>query len=145
MTDPSRGPCYRRGPRAFKRAESWLRGWRHRPVGSPRALGLGEPRPLQYRGEPSWWRHCDDHAADAASPASIRGPCHGWHGGDAMTMITAVTADGARIALDNKDVEGLRSALRGELIGSGHGGYETMRRVWNGNVDRRPALIARCT
>jgi FAD/FMN-containing dehydrogenase len=34
--------------------------------------------------------------------------------------------------------------MRGELILPGDGGYEAGRRVWNGNVDRRPALIARC-
>lgn len=62
-----------------------------------------------------------------------------------MTMVAAVTADGAGITLSNAGIEGLRSALRGELIQSGHGSYETARRVWNGNIDRRPALIARCT
>jgi FAD/FMN-containing dehydrogenase len=61
-----------------------------------------------------------------------------------MTTIAAVTADGASIALSDADIEGLRSALRGELIGSDHGSYEAARRVWNGNIERRPALIARC-
>jgi FAD binding domain/Berberine and berberine like len=32
----------------------------------------------------------------------------------------------------------------GELIGPADAGYEEHRRVWNGSVDRRPALIARC-
>ena len=62
-----------------------------------------------------------------------------------MTMLAAVTADGAHITLSDAGIEGLRSALRGELFQSGHGSHETARRVWNGNVDRRPALIARCT
>src|SRR4029453_80325 len=34
---------------------------------------------------------------------------------------------------------------RGELIRSGHADYHTARAVWNGNIDRQPALIARCT
>ena len=62
-----------------------------------------------------------------------------------MTSIAAVTADGTGINLGTADVDGLRSALRGELIGPDQAGYETARRVWNGNVDRRPALIARAT
>jgi FAD/FMN-containing dehydrogenase len=62
-----------------------------------------------------------------------------------MASIAAVTADGTGITLGTADVDGLRSALRGELIGSDHAGYETARRVWNGNVDRRPALIVRAT
>ncbi|MFV0131919.1 FAD-binding oxidoreductase [Streptomyces sp. HMX87] len=39
----------------------------------------------------------------------------------------------------------LRSSLRGEVIGRGHPGYDEARAVWNGLIDRRPALIARCS
>ncbi len=61
-----------------------------------------------------------------------------------MAVIEAVTLDGGRITLDDGTVDGLRKGLRGELIRSREAGYETARRVWNGNIDRRPALIARC-
>ncbi len=43
------------------------------------------------------------------------------------------------------DVEGLRQRLRGELVEPGGPSYEAARRVWNGAVDKRPALIAYCT
>jgi FAD/FMN-containing dehydrogenase len=61
-----------------------------------------------------------------------------------MATIAAVTPEGAITHLSDADVNGLRQALRGELLSSSHGSYEDARRVWNGNVDRRPALIARC-
>ena len=35
--------------------------------------------------------------------------------------------------------------FRGELLRPGDGGYDAARRVWNGMIDRRPGLIARCT
>ena len=34
--------------------------------------------------------------------------------------------------------------FRGALLRPGEEGYEEARRVWNGAIDRRPALIARC-
>ena len=40
--------------------------------------------------------------------------------------------------------EALRAALVGEVLAPGEHGYEEGRRVWNGMIDRRPALIARC-
>ncbi|CAL9339831.1 Mitomycin radical oxidase [Streptomyces sp. enrichment culture] len=39
----------------------------------------------------------------------------------------------------------LRSLLRGEVIDRRHPGYDEARAVWNGLIDRRPALIARCS
>jgi FAD/FMN-containing dehydrogenase len=41
-------------------------------------------------------------------------------------------------------VQALDGAFAGELIAPGDARYETARRVWNGMVDRRPALVARC-
>jgi hypothetical protein len=40
---------------------------------------------------------------------------------------------------------GLVSTFQGELIGPADPGYGDARRVWNGTIDKRPALIARCT
>lgn len=41
-------------------------------------------------------------------------------------------------------VAALGAVFGGDLIGVGDPGYEDARRVWNGNIDRRPALVARC-
>jgi FAD/FMN-containing dehydrogenase len=38
----------------------------------------------------------------------------------------------------------LASRLRGRLIGPDDSGYDSGRSIWNGLIDRRPALIARC-
>ena len=38
----------------------------------------------------------------------------------------------------------LRRRFRGALLRPGEEGYDEARRVWNGAIDRRPALIARC-
>src|SRR5262245_6975057 len=62
-----------------------------------------------------------------------------------MTMLTPGGLEADDRPLDTVHVEDLRQTFRGELIQSGHAGYESARRVWNGNIDRRPALIARCT
>jgi hypothetical protein len=59
-------------------------------------------------------------------------------------MKTLTTADGASITLNDEKITEFRSALRGDLIMDDHAAYESARRVWNGNIDRRPALIARC-
>jgi hypothetical protein len=47
-------------------------------------------------------------------------------------------------AIDSKAIAELRARFRGALLRPGEEGYEEARRVWNGAIDRRPALIARC-
>jgi FAD/FMN-containing dehydrogenase len=58
--------------------------------------------------------------------------------------ITATTLEGSRTNLNDTDLASLRQNLRGELVVAGEAKYDEARRVWNGNVDRRPALIVRC-
>src|SRR5688572_12264785 len=62
-----------------------------------------------------------------------------------MTTHTPENPRGDGGALGAEHLETFRKSFRGELIGPAHTGYEAARRVWNGNIDRRPALIARCT
>ena len=48
------------------------------------------------------------------------------------------------ISIDRRETEELASKLRGELVLPGDGTYDVHRRIWNGSIDRFPALIARC-
>jgi FAD/FMN-containing dehydrogenase len=42
-------------------------------------------------------------------------------------------------------VDSLRMTFRGPLIGPGDAEYDSARSVWNAMVDKRPAVVARCT
>lgn len=42
-------------------------------------------------------------------------------------------------------VDELQASFRGDLVRPADAGYDEHRKVWNGSIDRRPALIARCT
>jgi FAD/FMN-containing dehydrogenase len=41
-------------------------------------------------------------------------------------------------------LSGLRDKFTGQLLVAGDAGYDAARQIWNGAIDRRPALIARC-
>ena len=58
--------------------------------------------------------------------------------------IAAVSMDGKPIALSGADVKELRASLKGALLLAQDTGYEQARHVWNGSIDRHPALIVRC-
>jgi len=42
-------------------------------------------------------------------------------------------------------IDRLKSAFHGELLDASHDGYSDARRIWNASIDKRPALIARCS
>lgn len=50
----------------------------------------------------------------------------------------------SRIEFDEDAIAPLRESFQGELIRPGDADYDQNRRVWNGMIDKRPALIARC-
>jgi FAD/FMN-containing dehydrogenase len=43
-----------------------------------------------------------------------------------------------------RSISGLADSFSGELLAPGDAGYDEARQVWNGAIDRRPGLIARC-
>lgn len=49
------------------------------------------------------------------------------------------------LSISKEAIDTFAAGLRGKLIWPGDDGYDQARRVWNGNIDRRPALIARCS
>lgn len=70
--------------------------------------------------------------AAAAADASPRGD------------IRALKLSGAETTIESAAVRDLRASLKGTLLSPGEEGYDTARRVWNGMIDKHPALIARC-
>ncbi|MGZ4741397.1 MAG: FAD-binding oxidoreductase, partial [Ilumatobacteraceae bacterium] len=47
--------------------------------------------------------------------------------------------------LDEVALGVLRSGVTGQVIVPSDAGYDSARRVWNGNVDRWPAVVVRCS
>ncbi len=61
-----------------------------------------------------------------------------------MSDIEVATLSKARIVLGDSAVREFRARLRGKLLLPDYAGYDATRRVWNGLVDKHPALIVRC-
>ncbi len=61
------------------------------------------------------------------------------------TDLRAVKLSGAETTIERAAVQNLRASLSGTLLVPGEEGYESARHVWNGMIDKHPALIARCT
>jgi FAD/FMN-containing dehydrogenase len=50
----------------------------------------------------------------------------------------------SQVAIDEATIDGLRSAMSGNVVTPEDSSYEEARRVWNGMIDCHPALIVRC-
>ena len=61
---------------------------------------------------------------------------------DTLSMTTL--ARPRQVRIEQRAVDELRKTLHGELTRPGDGTYDRQRRVWNGSIDRYPALILRC-
>ena len=55
-----------------------------------------------------------------------------------------MTAVAEQFELDQAVVAELQASFRGPLVGRDDPGYDEHRQIWNGSIQKRPALIARC-
>lgn len=61
-----------------------------------------------------------------------------------MLIQETTTNLGMHPSLDDTLIEALRRRFQGKIIGPADAGYDEARSIWNGMIDKRPALIARC-
>jgi FAD binding domain/Berberine and berberine like len=61
-----------------------------------------------------------------------------------MRELEILNTRGALISVSPSALAGLANGVVGKLVLPGDAAYDGVRKVWNGMVDKRPALIARC-
>jgi FAD/FMN-containing dehydrogenase len=61
-----------------------------------------------------------------------------------MSEPRIATTDGRERVINGVEVDKFAAELRGELLRPVDQHYDATRKVWNGMIDKRPALIARC-
>ncbi|MFL6662226.1 MAG: FAD-binding oxidoreductase [Rhizobacter sp.] len=59
--------------------------------------------------------------------------------------ITFAALDGGTVTLAAEALQAFKSAFKGAVLGLDDAAYDETRKIWNAMIDRRPALIARCT
>ena len=61
-----------------------------------------------------------------------------------LSSITATKLSGQQTVIEQAAVKELRDSLQGQLLMPGNGAYDVARKLWNGMIDKHPALIAFC-
>jgi len=62
-----------------------------------------------------------------------------------MSATKILSRDGTLVSLPDSVVQDFKNNFQGQLLQPGDSEFDTARKVWNGLIDRQPALIARCT
>ena len=62
-----------------------------------------------------------------------------------MASVMALTTSGSETGVKEDALESLATRMRGALLTPEADGYEAARHVWNGMIDRKPAIIGRCS
>ena len=62
-----------------------------------------------------------------------------------MSTIEFAGLKGSRVSIEAAAVHALRQRIGGSVLYPGDGGYEEARTIWNAMIDRRPALVVRCS
>jgi hypothetical protein len=81
--------------------------------------------------------------AALASPAG-RALAGAHTSGAAASGINAIRLDGSETTIERTVLNELAKALKGNLLLPSSDGYDAARQVWNGMVQKRPALIVQC-
>jgi FAD/FMN-containing dehydrogenase len=107
------------------------------PMPGPRTGGMGRRRSMRWR------QACGSSRTTRPKPAKRSGKGH-RHEEGVMSAFEVTTTTGSRIVGTATVSEEVRASFSGSLVEPGDDGYEEARRVHNGLIDKRPALIARC-
>ncbi len=62
-----------------------------------------------------------------------------------MDGVRIASLGGGQKTINESELAALREAVQGQLLTSSSEQYDEARTIWNGMIDRRPALILRCT
>lgn len=62
----------------------------------------------------------------------------------APSTIAAVKGNGEEVSIESAAVSELAGELNGTLYLPTDDGYDSVRRVWNGMIDKKPAIVAQC-
>lgn len=71
-------------------------------------------------------------------------PIHQVFASTGVIDLPAITSTGVETTLEGAAVAELADSMRGQLLLAGDDGYDHARAIWNGMIDKRPALIAHC-